>query len=79
VDKHIPERHEEPDSDREGEEPLYAARVSLDQNEMDIDGRPVPLLPGMAVTVEIGTGSRRIISYLLSPLVRYRQEVLRER
>ena len=66
-------------SDREGEEPLYAARVSLDQNEMDIDGRPVPLLPGMAVTVEIGTGSRRIISYLLSPLVRYRQEVLRER
>lgn len=33
----------------------------------------------MAVTVEIKTGTRRIISYLLSPLARYRQEALRER
>jgi hemolysin D len=33
----------------------------------------------MAVTVEIRTGSRRIIEYLLSPLLRYRQESLRER
>jgi len=29
--------------------------------------------------VEIKTGSRRIISYLLSPLIRYKQEMLRER
>jgi len=36
-------------------------------------------LSSMAVTVEIRTGSRRIVSYLLSPLVRYRQEVMRER
>ena len=33
----------------------------------------------MAVTVEIKTGQRRIIEYLLSPLLRYRQESLRER
>jgi hemolysin D len=33
----------------------------------------------MAVTVEIKTGSRMILSYLLSPLPRYRQETLRER
>jgi hemolysin D len=33
----------------------------------------------MAVTVEIKTGSRRIIEYLLSPLMRYRHESLRER
>jgi hemolysin D len=33
----------------------------------------------MAVTVEIKTGSRRILNYLLSPLLRYRQETLRER
>jgi hemolysin D len=37
------------------------------------------LSPGMAVTVEIKTGSRTILSYLLSPLLHYRQEVLRER
>jgi hemolysin D len=39
----------------------------------------VNLSPGMAATVEIKTGSRRIISYLLSPLIRYNQESLRER
>jgi hemolysin D len=33
----------------------------------------------MAVTVEIKTGTRRIISYLLSPLMRYAQSTLRER
>jgi hemolysin D len=33
----------------------------------------------MAITAEIKTGSRRIISYLLSPLLKYQQESLRER
>jgi membrane fusion protein, hemolysin D len=33
----------------------------------------------MAVTVEIRTGQRRIIEYVLSPLLRYRQESMRER
>jgi hemolysin D len=33
----------------------------------------------MAVTVEIKTGQRRIIEFLLSPLLRYKQESLRER
>jgi hemolysin D len=66
-------------SEPKGQELVYAARVSLDRSEMEIEGRPVRLSPGMAVTVEIKTGSRRIISYLLSPLMRYNQEVLRER
>jgi hemolysin D len=66
-------------SEPKGQELVYAARVSLDRTEMEIEGRPVELSPGMAVTVEIKTGSRRIISYLLSPLIRYNQEVLRER
>jgi hemolysin D len=66
-------------SEPSGQELLYVARILLDRAQMEIEGGPVQLLPGMAVTVEIRTGSRRIISYLLSPLVRYRQEVLRER
>jgi len=57
----------------------YAARVSLDQTAMNIDGRNVRLAPGMAVTVEIKTGQRRVISYLLSPLMRFQHESLRER
>jgi hypothetical protein len=44
-----------------------------------IEDKMVTLAPGMAVTVEIKTGTRRIIEYLMSPLLRYRQESLRER
>jgi hemolysin D len=62
-----------------GQDLVYAARVSLDRSVMDVDGRLVSLAPGMAVTVEIKTGTRRVIEYLLSPLLRYRQEALRER
>jgi hemolysin D len=58
---------------------IYAARVSLDHTRMQIDDKLVNLSPGMALTVEIKTGLRRIISYLLSPLVRYTQESFRER
>ena len=62
-----------------GQELLYTARVSLDRTRMQIDDRLVNLTPGMAVTVEIKTGQRRIVEFLLSPLLRYKQESLRER
>ena len=66
-------------SEPKGQEMNYAARVSLDRTQMQIDDKLVNLAPGMAVTVEIKTGSRRIISYLLSPILKYKQDALRER
>jgi hemolysin D len=66
-------------SEPKGQELVYAVRVSLDRSRIQIEDKTVSLSPGMAVTVEIKTGSRSIISYLLSPLVRYRHESLRER
>ena len=57
----------------------YAAHVSLDRTQMQVEDKLVNLSPGMAVTVEIKTGTRRLISYLQSPVLRYKQEVLRER
>ena len=66
-------------SEPRGQELEYAARISLDRTDMQIDEKRVKLSPGMAVTVEIKTGSRRIISYLLSPLAKYRRDALRER
>ena len=66
-------------SEPTGQELVYTARVALGATQMDVDGKIVNLTPGMAVTVEIKTGSRRIISYLLSPLFKFRQEALRER
>jgi hemolysin D len=66
-------------SEPKGQELNYSARISLETTKMRIDDRMVTLSPGMAVTVEIKTGSRQILSYLLSPLLRYRHEVMRER
>jgi hemolysin D len=66
-------------SEPKGQEMNYAARVSLERTQMQVEEKLVNLTPGMAVTVEIKTGSRRIISYLMSPLLRYKQESLRER
>jgi hemolysin D len=66
-------------SEPKGQELNYSARISLDRTAMQIDDRLVNLSPGMAVTVEVRTGSREILDYLLSPLMRYKQEILRER
>jgi hemolysin D len=66
-------------SEPSGHELVYAAHVSLDRTSMDVDGRDVTLSPGMAVTVEIKTGAQRVITYLMSPLMRFKQEALHER
>ena len=66
-------------SEPQGQEMVYQARISLDQTDMLIDGKRVQLSPGMAVTAEIKTGSRSVLSYLLSPILRFHQESMRER
>jgi hemolysin D len=66
-------------SEPSGQELLYSARISVDRTQMQIDEKRVNLSPGMAVTAEIKTGSRRVINYLLSPLIKYRDESLHER
>ncbi len=76
-DQHRP-GDETQDSQPEGQELVYSTRVSPDKTQMRVDERLVSLAPGMAVTVEIKTGSRRIIEYLLSPLLRHKQQALRE-
>jgi hemolysin D len=57
----------------------YVARVSLDRDKMERENGALTLSPGMTVTVEIKTGARTAMDYLLSPLGRYRHESLRER
>ena len=66
-------------SEPKGQELVYSARISLDRTQMQVEENLVNLSAGMAVTVEIKTGSRAVITYLLSPLMRYKQESLRER
>ena len=58
---------------------VYPTRVSMDRSTVQVEDKQVNLSPGMAVTVEIKTGKRRIIEYLLSPLLKSVKESLRER
>jgi hemolysin D len=51
----------------------------LAQSTVETEDGMQPLEPGMTVTAEIKTGRRRVIEYLLSPLLRYKHEGLRER
>jgi membrane fusion protein, hemolysin D len=58
---------------------VYIARIAMDRATMQVDGKTVYLTPGMAATVEVKTGKRRVIEYLLSPILRYGDESLEER
>lgn len=58
---------------------VYPVRVELLRTSVEVNGRPVPLGPGMVATVEIKTEQRRIIEFLLSPIARYRHDSMRER
>lgn len=59
--------------------PIYKTTVRLDSPSILIDGRARALTPGMTVNVEIKTGTRRVIEYVLSPLLRHQHESLNER
>jgi multidrug efflux pump subunit AcrA (membrane-fusion protein) len=58
---------------------VYGARVSLSRTTIRVGGKNVAIVPGMAVTIEIKTGKRRIIEFVMAPLLRYQSESLRER
>ena len=58
---------------------VYKAVVQLDKTQMWVNGKAINLSAGMTTTVEVKTEKRRIIEYFLSPLLRYKQESIRER
>ncbi len=58
---------------------VFPVAIALDETSMKINGSMVPMTPGMTVSIEIKTNSRRVIDYLLSPLTRIASEAARER
>ena len=58
---------------------IYSTRVKLARDTLQVENKTVRLTPGMAVTVEVKTGTRRVIEYFLSPLLQTTSESLRER
>ena len=58
---------------------VFQARVKLDKAVLTVGERQVNLTPGMAVSAEIATGQRRLITFFLDPLRKTATESLRER
>jgi hemolysin D len=60
-------------------ESSYMVRIALNESAIDTEVGRMQLGPGLGVTAEIKTGQRRVIEYVLSPILRYRHDSLRER
>lgn len=60
-------------------ETFYRVMVRTDKNHLGTVEQPLPIIPGMVTTVEIMTGEKSVLDYLLKPARMLREEALRER
>ena len=58
---------------------IYSVKVLLAQPTILVDGKQMTLSAGMSGSVEIKTGTRRVIEYVLAPLLQHARESLHER
>ena len=58
---------------------FYLARLRTTRNYLGTEEDPLPIIPGMIASVDILTGKKTILSYLLKPVLRARHMALRER
>lgn len=66
------------ETEKNAEGGYYRAIVAAERNNLRFKGKPLPVIPGMTAMVEIKTGERSVLSYLLRPMLKS-QEALRER
>nr|WP_227674745.1 HlyD family type I secretion periplasmic adaptor subunit [Klebsiella sp. WP3-W18-ESBL-02] len=65
-------------TDKDGKS-FYAIRLRTDKNHLGSDEKPLIIIPGMVASVDIITGKKTILAYLLKPILRARAEAFRER
>jgi adhesin transport system membrane fusion protein len=64
--------------DERGER-FYRIRVRTRDNALEKDGESLPIIPGMTTQVDILTGEKTVMDYLLKPILKAKQRALRER
>lgn len=57
----------------------YLVRVRTDKSYLGDDQHPLPIIPGMLASVDILTGKKSVLEYLLKPILRAKYTALRER
>ncbi|WAB96803.1 HlyD family type I secretion periplasmic adaptor subunit [Pseudomonas putida] len=58
---------------------FYLIQVRTEKNHLGGDNKPLLIIPGMVATVDIITGQKSVLDYLLKPVLKARTEALRER
>ena len=58
---------------------FYIIRVRTTQNHVGTARNPQPIMPGMVGTVDILTGKKTILQYLMKPVLKARERALQER
>ena len=65
-------------TDKDGRS-FYLIEVRTERNYLGSPERPLVIIPGMVATVDIITGEKSVLDYLLKPILKARHEALRER
>jgi adhesin transport system membrane fusion protein len=65
-------------TDEEGNS-FYLIQVRTDKSHLGSDEHPLLIIPGMVATVDIITGEKSVLDYLLKPVLKARSEAMRER
>jgi adhesin transport system membrane fusion protein len=60
-------------------EPYFVAHVRTDTSGLAFQGKILPVIPGMTATVDVLTGHKTVLHYLLKPINKARERALRER
>jgi membrane fusion protein, adhesin transport system len=68
-----------PERPGEKQESYYQIRVRTRQNHPSGKAEAVTILPGMVATVDIKTGQKTILHYLMKPIIKTKETAFRER
>ncbi|WP_373851911.1 HlyD family type I secretion periplasmic adaptor subunit [Bradyrhizobium sp.] len=63
----------------ERQETFYRVMVRTEKNHLGTEQHPLPIIPGMVTTVEVLTGEKSVLDYIIKPARLLRDEALRER
>jgi len=66
-------------TDEDKKTTYYMIKLRTERSHLGSDDKPLLIIPGMVASVDIITGKKSILSYLLKPIIRARAEALHER
>lgn len=61
------------------DEQVYRIIVRTDKNQLGTEDNPLPIIPGMVADVNIVTGRKTVLDYILKPILKAKNNALRER